>query len=107
VTDEERAALEAEWLRMTKVVLPTLAEARDWPVRADHCFQRILLDTVCGGVWYDHVPGRPAYRHLDAEWLLEAVRLARLAAGGRLDLAMLNRRSLQWRRSRPRRPPEP
>jgi hypothetical protein len=64
MSDPGRAALEAHWLHLIRHTLPGLAPARDWPVRYDHCFARILLDQVCGGRWYDHVPARPAYRHL-------------------------------------------
>jgi len=46
----DRAALEAEWLVLTRASLPALAIERHWPVSADHCFQRILLDNAVGGV---------------------------------------------------------
>ena len=93
----DRAALEAEWLRLTREVLPALAGPRGWPVRSDHCFQRILLDTACGGRWYDHVARRPAYRHAPEEMLARAVALAWAAEAGEADLPLLNRRSLAWR----------
>ena len=92
-----RAELEAEWLRLTRNVLPGLAEARGWPVRYDHCFQRILLDNACVGRWYDHVKGRPAYAHAPDEVLLRAVALGAAVVSGGEDLAPLNRRSLGWR----------
>ena len=93
----DRAALEAEWLGLTRRTLPALAGGRGWPVRLDHCFQRILLDHAVGGRWYDHVAGRPAYRHLGQAALARAVALGRDAAAGRTDLAALNRQSLVWR----------
>jgi hypothetical protein len=93
----ERAALEARWLDLTRRILPGLAGARGWPVRSDHCFQRILLDAVCGGRWYDHVPERPAYRHLDDARLVEAVALAERVERAAVDLHALNAQSLRWR----------
>ena len=93
-----RAALEAAWLELTRRELPGLAAARGWPVSADHCFQRILLDHATGGVWYAAVPGRPAYRHADAAVLAAAVALGRAMAAGTVDLAELDRRSLDWRK---------
>ena len=96
----ERAALEARWLELTGQVLPALARARDWPVHADHCFQRILLDNACGGRWYDHVAGRPAYRAADQALLGEAVALGEATAAGTTALIALNRRSLAWRGKR-------
>lgn len=93
----DRAALEARWLALTRVTLPALARTRDWPVSADHCFQRILLDHAVGGCWYDHIAARPAYRHLDDERLAAAVALAERVAAGEADLAAYNRQSLAWR----------
>lgn len=95
-----RAALEKRWLELTRQALPALAAERGWPVRADHCFQRILLDNAFGGVWYDFVAGRPAYAHADAAALARAVALGEAAAACTADLAALNRRSLGWRRLR-------
>ncbi|KQR83351.1 hypothetical protein [Sphingomonas sp. Leaf343] len=97
-----RATLEADWLHLTRTMLPALAKDRHWPVSADHCFQRILLDTVCGGPWYDHVAGRPAYRYIAADRLDAAIRLGRAVAEGSADLHALNRASLGWRGKRRR-----
>ena len=94
---DDRVALEATWLRLTRVELPALAGSRRWPVSADHCFQRILLDHAVGGRWYDHVTGRPAYRHLPDDALTRAVALGRAAAAGEADLHALNAQSLAWR----------
>lgn len=94
---DDRAALEARWLHLTRETLPALAAARGWPVRADHCFQRILLDAACGGRWYDHIPRRPAYAHAPDSILVRAVELADAAVAGEVDLHALNRQSLRWR----------
>jgi hypothetical protein len=96
----DRADLESRWLHLTRKTLPALAAARAWPVSADHCFQRILLDHVVGGCWYDHVARRPAYRHLAADALAQAVAAGEALAAGTADLHALNRQSLAWRRSR-------
>lgn len=93
----ERAALEQRWLHLTRETLPALAIEHRWPVSADHCFQRILLDHAVGGRWYDHVVRRPAYRHLDDERLARAVAIGEAVAAGWADLHDLNRRSLRWR----------
>ena len=95
----DRSHLEAEWLALTRETLPALALARDWPVGADHCFQRILLDNAVGGRWYDAVAARPAYRHIAIEALALAVALGHAAIAGQADLHDLNRRSLAWRRA--------
>ncbi|PAX08209.1 GCN5-related N-acetyltransferase [Sphingomonas lenta] len=100
----DRAELEARWLHLTREALPAVAETRGWPVRLDHCFQRILLDNACGGRWYDHIQGRPAYRRCDTQALARAVRLAEAALAGSADLHALNARSLEWRSKAVRRP---
>ena len=99
---EDRATLEREWLTLTRKVLPDLARFRSWPVVDDHCFQRILFDAVVGGVWYDAVQHRPAYRHIDHGVLMRALALGYDVAEGRADLDMLNEQSLLWRRARKR-----
>ena len=91
---EERERL---WLALTRDTLPALSRERGWPVHADHCFQRILLDHACGGRWYDHIAARPAYRHAGDDVLERAVALAQAVIAGTADLAALNRRSLAWR----------
>lgn len=95
--DDDRATLEARWLHLTRQLLPALAPARGWPVRADHCFQRILLDAACGGRWYDTIEKRPAYAHAPEAVLSRAVALAEAAIAGQADLHALNRQSLRWR----------
>ena len=94
---ETRAALEARWLDLTRRAMPAAASARGWPVRFDHCFQRILLDNATGGVWYDAIRKRPAFRHATDAVLARAVALAEAALGEEADLAALNRASLAWR----------
>lgn len=92
-----RGERERHWLALTRDTLPALSRARGWPVHADHCFQRILLDHACGGRWYDHIAGRPAYAHASDDQLDRAIALAEAAADGDADMAALNRQSLHWR----------
>ena len=95
--DAARAGLEQSWLELTRRIMPALAAERDWPVRADHCFQRILLDNACGGRWYDHVSGRPAYAHAPGDVLARAIALGEAAVAGSADLGDMNTCSLAWR----------
>lgn len=94
--ERDRPALERRWLTLTRRDLPG-AHRPGWPVRFDHCFQRILLDAATGGVWYDAIPGRPAYRHAPDEVLRRAVALGEAVLAGEADLAALNARSLAAR----------
>ena len=86
------------YIKLTKEVMPMMARDKvfQWPVKDDHCFQRIVLDTICNGSWYDHL-GRPAYKHLNKNQALKAVQLCEDIIAGRADLNALNRQSLLWR----------
>lgn len=87
-----------QYLHLTRTVMPALAQTSKphWPVRNDHCFQRIVLDTICGGVWYDHI-ARPAYKHLGPAQAKRAVQLCDQIIAETADLKALNRQSLEWR----------
>jgi len=94
-SDAEAAeALRARWLDVTRRALPQAAKGRpDWPISLDHCFARVLLDNICGQVWYE-VLARPAYRYMSADELARAVALGADVLCGRADLA---ERSLRLR----------
>ena len=97
-----RAQLETAWLVLTRETLPALAAerrfpAKAWPVSADHCFMRIILDAVHRQRWDAVVKARPAYRHIDDDRLRAAVKLAQRIASGEVDLWILNAQSLAWR----------
>ena len=86
------------YMHLTKEVLPSMARSnrQDWPVSEDHCFQRIVLDHVCGGVWYEYLD-RPAYKHLNYEQAKHAVDLCQRIVEDSVDLRQLNQTSLLWR----------
>ena len=69
---------------------------QDWPVCEDHCFQRIVLDTICGGVWYAHLD-RPAYKNLSHHQAQLAVDLCHKIVEGHSELRQFNNQSLIWR----------
>ena len=95
---EEKDTLIATYMHLTKEVLPALARQgrRNWPVSEDHCFQRIILDHICGGVWYEYLD-RPAYKSLTKDQAQRAVKLCEDIANGHKDLQKLNQQSLIWR----------
>ncbi|MFC4698963.1 hypothetical protein ACFO4O_02155 [Glaciecola siphonariae] len=100
------ADLIQEYLHLTRDAMPALAKQRNaeqgregnaqWPVQHDHCFQRIVLDNICGGAWYDYIKA-PAYQHLSPTQADAAVRLCHQIIGGEADLKQLNERSFKWR----------
>jgi hypothetical protein len=100
------AELIQEYLTLTRDVMPLLAQqvkveqgkgsTKKWPVRHDHCFQRIVLDNICEGAWYEFIKS-PAYQHLNATQAKAAVLLCRRIINGQVDLTQLNEYSLKWR----------
>lgn len=97
---QRRSTIERDWLDLTRRRLPAAALAAGWPIVEDHCFQRVLLDNACGGVWYDHIIGRPAYRCASDAQLAAALTLGKALLDGHEDLDRLNARSLGWRAAR-------
>ena len=96
---DKQSNLVSTYMHLTKQVLPSLAqnERSNWPVSEDHCFQRIILDTICGGVWYEYLR-RPAYKNLSEDQALRAVELCKAIIDGKVDLKKLNHQSLIWRK---------
>ena len=92
-----RADLEARWLTLTREIMPSVSAEKRWPIRNDHCFQRVLLDNACGGTWYAYISKRPAYRRADTATLERAIALGEAVLAGSADLAELNVRSLTYR----------
>jgi len=93
---DARSKIETRWFDLTRSVMPALGQERGWPVRFDHCFQRILLDNACGGPWREHIEA-PAYKNASHSLLESAIRLGEKAIRGEADLAEWNRQSLEWR----------
>ena len=92
-----RADLEARWLTLTREIMPSVSAENRWPIRNDHCFQRVLLDNACGGTWYAYISKRPAYRRADMATLERAIALGEAVLAGSADLGELNVRSLTYR----------
>jgi hypothetical protein len=92
-----RAEMELIWLNLTRKNLPEVALQRGWPIRQDHCFQRIILDNVCAGPWTAKIARKPAYRHAPDAMLEAAVNLATDVLDGKADLSAMNLKSLAWR----------
>ena len=95
---EDEARL--EYLRWTNVLLPSIAVKRGFPVIKNHCFQRIVLDNLFGGCWYDFLEeGKiPAYRQLSLEQLQAAIVIAQGLSDSPIEhIQALNAKSMQWR----------
>lgn len=91
-------ALREQYRTLVDETLPAAADD-DWPVQEDHCFARIVLDSVFEDRWDDHA-GRPAYRSLSAEELTRAIAVAEeIRAGGPPVASEYNDASLRYRES--------
>ncbi|MGB3655729.1 MAG: hypothetical protein WBA41_31585 [Rivularia sp. (in: cyanobacteria)] len=92
--------LRQEYLHLTNEVLPNLARQRKFPVRFNHCFQRIILDNIFGCCWYDVLDKRQgaAYQQLNATQLEQAISLAKTIVSQPDEyIQQLNHNSLRWR----------
>ncbi|MEQ3639720.1 MAG: hypothetical protein ABNH03_08175 [Alteromonas sp.] len=98
--NSERAMAIASYLEFTKILLPTMAKSANklntWPIHNDHCFQRVVLDTICEAAWYDVIPS-PAYKNLSLEQARAAKALCEKIANNQVCLTTLNNKSKAWR----------
>lgn len=97
-----RDALLDRWNDLTRRVLPGMAAAEGWPIRLDHCFMRVCLDTAFGRPWHE-VVRRPAVRHMTEAELARVVAVAERIAAAPSLLPALNGESLRLRGKRQRR----
>lgn len=95
--------LRASWTTLYKHTLPTLAISKSpvqkrWPVHIDHCFARIILDSVIGvdAPWTAKLRA-PAWKNMSVEQLKDAIDVGQQIALGALDLAELDDKSLALR----------
>ncbi|MBD1821092.1 hypothetical protein H6F51_00955 [Cyanobacteria bacterium FACHB-DQ100] len=92
--------LRNQYLDLTNHVLPDLARSRHFPVRYNHCFQRIILDNLFDRCWYEVLERKriPAYQQLTEAQLESAIALANsIIAQPDSYLQQLNQNSLNWR----------
>ena len=93
-------SLQLSWREWYESKLPALSKAKDkaqkkWPVVNDHCFARIILDSVVDNErpWHEVVK-RPAWKNLSEKQLKDAIKLAEKIASGDADLVELDESSL-------------
>lgn len=102
-------ALQSRWTALYSQRLPQLARAKDpaqnyWPVHLDHCFARIILDTVIGASSTGSAPApwtaklkSPAITHMTDDQLQECISIGEAIANGNANLVELDERSLAVR----------
>ena len=92
--------LRAKYLQLVNRELPAQAKQRQFPVRFNHCFARIILDNLFQRCWYEAIDRQQgaAYKQLSVEQLYRAIDIAE-AMIDRPDsyIQQLNQNSLRWR----------
>ena len=95
------STLREEYLQKVTEELPAKAQTNDgWPITDDHCFARVVLDTLFEDEWSHHINRSPAYKQLSEDQLRAAITIAdRMLTEGRPAVEELNERSLRWRQA--------
>ena len=81
---------------LAEEVLPARAASGDYPVRFDHCFERIAYDVAVGAKWDTEVTP-PFHEHATREQIRRAVDVLREMARNPERAAEYNCRSLRYR----------
>ena len=92
--------LRAQYLDLINRELPQQAKERQFPVRFDRCFARIVLDNLFNCCWYEKIDRKKgaAYKQLSAEELKKAIALAEeIINSPDSYIQKLNQNSLSWR----------
>ena len=100
IHQDSEELLRQRYMEMVSDTLPNMSKSRDWPIRFDHCFARVILDQVFQGCWYDHIDRKKgaAYKQLNSAQLLDALTIAgRILQGPDEVLVDMNKQSLRWR----------
>ena len=96
----ERERLREKYLELVNQKLPGLAKQRQFPVKFDHCFARIILDNLFGCCWYEEIDRKQgaAYKQLSVEQLQKAIEIAEAIINNPDSyIQQLNKNSLRWR----------
>lgn len=92
--------LRDRYLELVNQTLPEQAKSRQFPVRFNHCFGRIILDNLFGCCWYEVLDRKrgPAYKQLSEAQLQAAISLGEAIATEPDEyIHRLNQNSLRWR----------
>ena len=92
--------LRAKYLELVNQELPAQAKKRDFPVRFNHCFARIILDNLFERCWYEALDRKQgaAYKQLSDAELKKAIAIAEaIVINSDSYIQQLNQNSLRWR----------
>lgn len=90
-----------KWRLLTNKILPNDAKKnKKFPIRFNHCFQRVALDNAFGGCWYNYLDKKKgtAISQISEVKLNEAIEFAmQMHKGGADTVIKLNKISLKYR----------
>lgn len=87
------------YLDNINIVLPAIAKARQWKIKHNHCFARIILDNVFDDCWYNHLDKtKVAYKQLNKDQLIKAFNIINLILLNDNIIYQLNNKSLKYRK---------
>lgn len=98
--------LRNRYLELIDRELPAQAKQRQFPVRFNHCFARIILDNLFQCCWYEAIDRKQgsAYKQLTAEQLRRGIDIAeKILDRPNTYIEQLNQNSLRWRGKLPSR----
>ena len=98
--DIDLEELRQRYLQLVNKELPALAKQRQFPVRFNHCFARIILDNLFDRCWYEALDRKKgaAYKQLSLEQIQQAIAIAEAIIDRPSDyIKKLNQNSLRWR----------
>lgn len=78
-------------------VFPQIAVKYNWPIRFDHCFRRVLYDTLCQDKWDKHIAS-PAINNMTPTQLQDCVTICRSIVWKPETMIELNNLSLGYRK---------
>jgi len=92
--------LRSQYLELVNRKLPQQAKERQFPVRFNHCFARIILDNLFQCCWYEKIDRQKgaAYKQLSVAELQGAIAIAeKIISSPDSYIRELNQNSLRWR----------
>lgn len=82
--------------------LPAMFEGQDSPIHLNHCFARVVYDTIVQGDWRKHVKAPAIANFTDAQ-IIDGLEIVRAIKNeGAYYLAILDQQSLAYRGKAPK-----
>jgi hypothetical protein len=100
VASLETKLLQREYIELTNEAMPSIATNKRRPLRFNHCFQRIILETLFQDCWHNHLDRSsriPTYKQLTKPRLLQAMDIVQQMISSPETIKEYNCNSLTYR----------